>query len=100
MARLDLIKYRLVEHVKYSAPILAQIILPVIRHASLWKDQLSFKPNRRCVEHIITIHFIEEYSVEWNSLIYLLFIDIKNEFDMIQKYAIWNTLHNIGVSDT
>lgn len=40
---------------------------------------------------------IIEQSAEWNSPIFLLFVDFERAFDMIRRDAIWNALENIGI---
>ena len=63
------------------------------------KQQAGFRANRSCVDHINTLRLILEQSVEWNSPLYILFVDYQVAFDSLDRGSIWVALKNRGVPD-
>lgn len=73
---------------------LAPIIEPLIR-----QEQAGFRPGRSCADQINTIRIIVEQSQEYNSHLYMLFVDFERAFDTVYRPAIWATLRSKGVPD-
>ncbi|XP_073821541.1 uncharacterized protein [Musca autumnalis] len=76
---------------KIIATLILQKIQPVIDE-TLRKEQAGFRPGRSCVDHVNTLRIIIEQSIEYNSPLYLLFIDFERAFDTVYRDAIWLTL--------
>lgn len=62
----------------------------------LRREQAGFRCGRSCIDHINTLRIIIEQSVEWQTPLYLLFIDFKQAFDTINHHALWQILVLIG----
>src|ERR1700712_5013063 len=55
-------------------------------------EQAGFRANRGCFDQSNTIRLIVEQSLEFQSPLYLVFVDFEKAFDRIDREAIWNTL--------
>ena len=44
---------------------------------TLRDEKSGFRPNRSCTDQIATLRIIVEQSVEWQSFLYINFIDLK-----------------------
>ena len=79
---------------------LATIILNRIAdhiELQLRDEQAGFRRGRSCIDNSNTLRQIIEQSVEWNSPLYMVFIDFKRTFDTISQQAIWNALNTKGI---
>ena len=78
--------------------ILSQIILQRLIDALdkiLRDQQMGFRKNRSCTDHIATLRIIAEQSLEWNTSLYITFIDFENAFDSVDYSTLWKILrHN------
>ncbi|VDO99078.1 unnamed protein product [Schistosoma curassoni] len=54
--------------------------------AQLRDQEVGFREDRSCIDHIATIRIIVEQSVEWNSSLYINFIDYEKVSDSAQWY--------------
>jgi hypothetical protein len=59
-------------------------------------EQAGFRPNRSCVDQINYLRIIIEQAVEWQSPLYLTFIDYEKAFDSVDRECIWIALREIG----
>jgi len=67
-----------------ASKILAQIIynqLTDIIEPLLRQEQAGFQTGRSCINQINSLCLIIEQSVEWNTSLYICFIDFKRAFD-------------------
>lgn len=83
-------------YTKILSTILANRITKEIE-TRMRQEQVGFRTQRSCTEHINTVRIIVEQSVEWRSPLYLVFIDFKRAFDTINYYALWQILKMKGV---
>lgn len=83
---------------KIMAFIVLDRISPVVE-SCLRNEQAGFRKNKSCVDHINSLRIIVEQSSEWNSPLYLLFVDFERAFDTINRDSIWNCLRNIGTPE-
>lgn len=61
-------------------------------------QQVGFrkKKKRSCTDQIATLRFIEQCA-EWNSSLYVGFIDYETAFDSVDRETIWKRLRHYGV---
>ncbi|VDO55689.1 unnamed protein product [Schistosoma margrebowiei] len=52
---------------------------------------------RSCTDQIATLRIIVEQSVEWNSSLYINFIDYEKAFDSVERTALWKLFRHYGV---
>jgi len=81
---------------KVLAMIILERISPIVNQ-HIRNEQAGFRPGRSCTDHINTVRIIIEQSNEWNSSLYLLFVDFERAFDSVKRNAIWKALCEIGI---
>ncbi|VDP51636.1 unnamed protein product [Schistosoma margrebowiei] len=54
---------------------------------------------RSCTDQIATLRIIVEQSVEWNSSLYINFIDYEKAFDSVDRRTLWKLLRHYGVPE-
>ena len=59
--------------------------------------QAGFRKERSCRDQIATLRIILEQSIEWNSPLYICFVDYEKAFDSLDRNTLWNLLRNYGV---
>ena len=80
--------------------ILSRIILERLKYAlddKLRQEQAGFRRNKSCTDQIATLRIIIEQSLEWQSALYLNFIDFEKAFDSVDREVIWKLLRYYGV---
>ncbi|CAH8469021.1 unnamed protein product [Schistosoma curassoni] len=65
--------------------------------AQLRDQQAGFRKDRSCTDQIATLRTIVEQSVEWNSSLYINFIDYEKAFDSVDRRTLWKLLRHYGV---
>ena len=60
-------------------------------------QQAGFRKGRSCTDQIATLRIIIEQSAEWNSSLYVTFIDYEKAFDSVDRDTIWKLLRHYGV---
>lgn len=53
-------------------------------------EQAGFRQERSCVDQIATPRVIIEQTIEWQSSLYLNFVDFQKAFDSIDHQFLWN----------
>uniref|UniRef100_A0A183K8A6 Reverse transcriptase domain-containing protein n=1 Tax=Schistosoma curassoni TaxID=6186 RepID=A0A183K8A6_9TREM len=56
--------------------------------AQLRDQQAGFRKDRSCTDQT-TLRIIVEQSVEWNSSLYINFIDYEKAFDNVDRRTLW-----------
>ena len=64
----------------------------------LRKEQAGFRQNRSCIDQINTLRVIIEQSIEFQSPLYMLFVDYQRAFDSLNRAWIWDELKVTGLS--
>ncbi|VDP27037.1 unnamed protein product [Schistosoma margrebowiei] len=67
--------------------------------AQLRDQQSGFRKNRSCTDRIATLRIIVKQSVEWNSSLYINFIDYEKAFDSVDRRTLWKLLRYYGVPE-
>ena len=76
----------------YPGKILNRILLERMREAvdaKLRDQQAGFRRNRSCADQIASLRIIVEQSLEWNSPLYINFIDYEKAFDSVDRETLW-----------
>lgn len=63
------------------------------------KKQAGFRPGGSCNYLVSILRTIVEQSFEWNSLLYVIFVDFERAFDNIKHIFIQNTLKEKVISN-
>ena len=59
--------------------------------------QAGFRKERSCTDQIATLRIIIEQSIEWNSSLYVCFVDYEKAFDSLDRETLWKLLRHYGV---
>lgn len=60
-------------------------------------NQAGFRKHRSCCDQIATLRIIVEQSMEYNSQLYLVFVDYEKAFDSVDRETLWKILLHYGV---
>ena len=63
----------------------------------LREEQTGFRKERSCTDHKATLRVIIEQSLEWNSPLYITFIDFENAFDSVDCTTLWKLFAHYGI---
>jgi len=77
-----------------------KIILERIKNSlemGLRKEQAGFHHNRSCIDQISTLRVIIEQSIEFQSPLYMLFVDYQRAFDSLSGAWIWDEIKVRGL---
>ena len=61
--------------------------------------QAGFRKERSCTDQIVTLRIILEQSAEWNTPLYINFVDFEKAFDSLDRDSLWKLLRHYGVPD-
>lgn len=87
--------YRGIILLSVPGKILNRIILDRIKTTvdkNLRDQQAGFRRERSCIDQIAALHMIIEQSIEWNSSLYVNFIDFEKAFDSLDREILWKLL--------
>ena len=62
----------------------------------LREEQAGFRAGRSCNDQIFVLRTIVEQSLEWNSSLYINYIDFEKAFDSIHHPTLWTILESYG----
>lgn len=80
--------------------VLARIILNRIQQSiekKLRKEQAGFRSARSCVDLINTLRILLEQSKEFQTTLYLTFVDFEKAFDTVKHQVLWHVLQEYGI---
>lgn len=80
--------------------VLTRIILERMKEAldkELRAEQAGFRQDRSCTDHIATLRIIIEQCAEWQSPLYMTFIDFEKAFDSVDRETIWKLMQHYGI---
>nr|KAG5689139.1 hypothetical protein BaRGS_006347 [Batillaria attramentaria] len=96
----DCSNYRGIMLLSVPGKVLNRILLERMREAvdpMLRDQQAGFRKNRSCADQIASLRIIVEQSLEWNSPLYINFINYEKAFDSVDREALWKLLRHYGV---
>ncbi|KAK2174671.1 hypothetical protein NP493_781g00020 [Ridgeia piscesae] len=94
--------YRRITLLSVPGKVFNRIILERLKDefGPLLRDhQAGFCPNRSCVDQIATLRIIVQQSLEWNSSLYINFVDYEKAFDNINRDTLWKLLRHYGITE-
>jgi hypothetical protein len=59
--------------------------------------QAGFRQDRSCIDQIAKLRIIVEQSLEWNSSLYINFVDFRKAFDSLHRDTMWQLLRHYGI---
>jgi hypothetical protein len=96
----DCQNWRGIQLLSLPSKVFTRIILERIKtavDAKLRDEQAGFRAGRSCADQIATLRIIIEQSLEWQSPLYVCFVDFKKAFDMVDRTVIWRILRHYGI---
>ena len=96
----DCSNYRGIMLLSTPGKVLNRILLERMKEAvdpKLRDQQAGFRRNRSCADQIASLRIIVEQSLEWNSPLYISFIDYEKAFDSVDRETMWKLLRYYGV---
>ncbi|PVD27306.1 hypothetical protein C0Q70_12461 [Pomacea canaliculata] len=79
--------------------VLTKIILERLKTAldrRLRQEQAGFRRGKSCTDQIATLRIIIEQSIEWQSPLYITFVDFEKAFDSVDRETIWKLMQHYG----
>nr|KAG5692145.1 hypothetical protein BaRGS_020693 [Batillaria attramentaria] len=94
--------YRGITLLSIPGKVFNQVLLNRVKDAvdpHLRDQQAGFRKDRSCTDQIATLRIILEQSLEWNSPLYVNFIDYEKAFDSVDRQSLWKLLRHYGVPE-
>ena len=86
-----------------ASKVFCRVILERIKIAldeKLREEQAGFRAGRSCTDQIATLRIIIEQSIEWQSSLYINFIDFEKALGLsISRDVLWKLLRHYGLPD-
>jgi hypothetical protein len=92
--------YRGITLLSVPGKVFNRVLLERMKNAvdpQLRDEQAGFRQNRSCTDQIATLRIIVEQSLEWNSSLYINFIDFEKAFDSVDRESLWRLLRHYGI---
>ena len=84
-----------------AAKVMGRVIITRIRdgiNQQLRDEQAGYRSGRSTTEQIFVLRNIIEQVIEWNSCLYLCFVDFETEaFDSVHRETLWHLLKSYGI---
>ena len=80
--------------------VFCRIILERLKHAldhKLHCEQAEFRKDKSCTDHIASLRIMIGQSKEWQTPLYMNFIDFEKAFDGVDKNVTWQLMGHYGV---
>ena len=82
--------------------VFGRVIIDRIRDGvdnKLRKEQAGFRRGRSTVEQIFILRNIIEQVAEWQSTLYITFVDFEKAFDSVHRESLWKIMASYGIPD-
>ena len=83
-----------------AAKVMGRVIITRIRdgiNQQLRDEQAGYRSGRSTTEQIFVLRNIIEQVIEWNSCLYLCFVDFEKAFDSVHRETLWHLLKSYGI---
>ena len=80
-----------------ASKVLCKIILERMKDAldgRLRDEQAEFRKERSCCDQKASLRTIVEQTLEWNTRLYMVFVDFEKAFDSIDREVVWKILRH------
>ena len=80
--------------------VMRRIVIDRIRigvELKLRREQADFRPGRGTADQIFILRNIIEQSIEWQSSLYVNFIDFEKAFDSVHRDSLWLIMRSYGI---
>ncbi|VDP54979.1 unnamed protein product [Schistosoma mattheei] len=67
--------------------------------AQLQDQQAGFRKDSSCTDQSVTLQIIVKQSLEWNSSLYINFIDYPKAFKSLDGRIVWKLLRHYAVTE-
>ena len=95
--------YRGIMLLSVPGKVLNRVLLERMKDAvdlTLRDNQAGFrKKNRSCADQIASLRIIIEQSQEWNSPLYINFIDFEKALDSVDRHTLWRLMKHYGIPE-
>ena len=91
----DCNNYRGIMLLSVPGKVLNRVILDRLKtvvDAKLRDHHAGFRKDRSCTDQIATLRIIVEQSMEWDSSLYINFVDYEKAFDSLDRDTLWKLL--------
>ena len=61
--------------------------------------QAGFRQDRGCIDQIATLRIIVEQCMEFDSSVYIHFVDYEKAFDSLDRDTLWTLLRHYGIPE-
>ena len=78
-----------------SSKVLCRIILERMKDAldnRLWDEQAGFRKERSCCDQMATLRIIVKQTLEWNTSLYIVFIDFEKVLEQVTAFTYLGSL--------
>ena len=85
---------------KVFSRILPERIKKEVEKEHVLRDkQAGFRQERSTMDQIATLRDIIEQSLEWNTTLYTIFVDLEKAFDSVDRDTLWTLLAYYGIPE-
>ena len=88
--------------ISVSCKVFGRVIIDRIRNGvdnKLRKEQAGFRRERSTVEQIFILRNIIEQVAEWQSTLYIIFVDFEKVFHSVHRESLWKIMPSFGIPD-
>ena len=82
--------------------VLDRVLLERLRSAvdkKLRDHQAGFRAERSCTDQIATLRIVLEQSREFDSPLYIVFVDFTKAFDSLDRDVLWKLMRHYGIPE-